>query len=491
MKLTMEEVLAALLRPPSADMTKEASEAHRGRAFYARVLFACKRTPSDEVDSIDFTVVDGRPFLLYNEQFLRDAGLHEAVLHLERAAIGLVLDHVPRALEMAAAYPEEQQAQARRMVDVATYVTANEHIRADAYYVDAKYGVVPLLDASDLRGLLEQAGYKLDIKDGESVEYYVNRTLPASEGAGSGGELPAAGGQQGAQAAGGGGQQPGAAPGSGDGEDEDDGRKPHWSDAFPRRPDWSKGATGTFSPESAAHSFRAHAKAILARAREDTLKSRGTIPADIQEWLDKYLRDSQVPWWKVLAERIVAHMTVKGERSPAVYNRRRASLGPRVLPVFGRDVDPTFRIFLLLDTSGSMSAADMAVVFREVEAILALNDAMTVRFMQGDATVHVDVVYKAGDRIEYKVVGRGGTDFDAYFKYMNQYCTDPETRPDLAIVGTDGCCPPVRASNRLPEDVPVIFLLTSPPSSPWWQAIQRDGYGDLIHVDPQHRATTV
>ena len=140
----------------------------------------------------------------------------------------------------------------------------------------------------------------------------------------------------------------------------------------------------------------------------------------------------------------------------------------------------------LQSSSGFQSAQ-----FREVEAILALNDDMTVRFMQGDAAVHVDVVYKSGDKIEYKVVGRGGTDFDAYFRYMNQYCADPETRPDLAIVGTDGCCPPVRAANRLPEDVPVIFLLTSPPSSPWWQAIQRDGYGDLIHVDPQHRATAV
>lgn len=459
MNLTMDEILAALLRSPSADMTRAEQDAHRGRSFYAHVLFACRRAPSTEVSSIDFDVVHGRPFLLYSEEFLKRAGLHEAVLHLERAALGLILDHVPRALETVGLYPEDNREQAQRMAEVATYVTANEHLKNDPYYADAKYGTSPLLDAKDLRGLIHEAGYLLDIKDGQSVEYYVNRTMPASAGSGV---LPG------------------------------DGQPTHWSHKFPRRPNWAdKNRLGAASPESIAHSFRAHAKALLARAREDVLRGRGTIPDGVKEWLERYLREEQVPWWKILAERVTAHQTSKGERSFAIYNRRKASLDVRCMPVGGRDVDPTFRIFLALDTSGSMDNSDMAVIFRELEAILAVNDEMTVRFIQADAEIHVDVVYKSGDRIEYTVVGRGGTDFDTAFRYMNQYCENPDTRPDLVILGTDGICPTVDPSARLPEDIPVIFLLTQPPSSQWWQAIVQDGYGEPIYVNPDHRATTV
>lgn len=506
MRLNMDEVLAALLRHPSTDMAKEEREAHRGRIFYGQVLYAAQRRATEEIDSIDFDIVDGRPYLLYSEKFLQKAGLHEAVLHLERAALGLILDHIPRALEMAELYPGDEKERVRRMIEVATYVAATEHIKNDPYFADAKFGTVPLIDAASLRDLIEKAGYKIEIKDGQSVEYYFNRVMPASEGAGGSQEgkgqgqgqpQPGSGSGKGKKKGKGRGKgegdgqpdQQADGQGDGDGQPQQEQSQGHWSDAFPRRPKWSEQANkGAFTPSSAAQMFRAHAKALLSKAREDTIKSRGLVPSDIEEWLNQYLRESQVPWWRVLGDLIASHHLVRGERSPAVFNRRRSVMGRLIMPVFGRDVDDTFVVFLFLDTSGSMSADDMAVCLREVQALLDVKEEMTVRVMQGDAAVHVDVVYKSGERVKYVVVGRGGTDFNVYFEYMRQYLLEEETRPNLVIIGTDGCCPTVPPSLRLPDDIPVIWLLTSPPDSSWWKGIEEDGYGKLLYVDPAHRS---
>jgi predicted metal-dependent peptidase len=150
-----------------------------------------------------------------------------------------------------------------------------------------------------------------------------------------------------------------------------------------------------------------------------------------------------------------------------------------IIPALGLIRDPCYRVFFCVDTSGSMNEESLRIAASELTHLLRADEDMEVRYIQGDADVHYDKVFHSGDTIPGDVVGRGGTDFDAYFQHMAQYVRDDETCPDLVIVYTDGYAPEVAHHNKLPPDIPVIWLLTPRGSPP-------ENYGEVITCDPSH-----
>jgi len=106
---------------------------------------------------------------------------------------------------------------------------------------------------------------------------------------------------------------------------------------------------------------------------------------------------------------------------------------------------------------------------------------MEIRYMQGDAATHMDVLLHTGDEIPKEVVGRGGTDFDAYFIHMNQYMKEEDKAPDIVVIYTDGYAPSVDRENRLPPEIPVLWLVTPHHSEDF-----HEDYGEIIVCDPSH-----
>ena len=234
-----------------------------------------------------------------------------------------------------------------------------------------------------------------------------------------------------------------------------------------------------------AHRVREQVKEALRSTLRAHGKGRGTLPGYIEEWLEQFLADPIIPWWEVLRTRVRASRAAKFDRSMAVPNRRLIVLSeedPRVIPALGRLRDASYRIFYLVDTSVSQGEDDLKVAASELTHLLNTDEGLEVRHMQGDAAIHYDVVLRHGDTVSDKALGRGGTDFNEYFKYMQQYVADPETRPDIAIIHTDGYAPAVEAANRLPPEIPVIWLVT-----PHHTAQYIEGYGEIIVCDPEHR----
>jgi predicted metal-dependent peptidase len=113
--------------------------------------------------------------------------------------------------------------------------------------------------------------------------------------------------------------------------------------------------------------------------------------------------------------------------------------------------------------------------------MLGVDEGMQIRYMQGDSTTHLDVLLNSGDEIPAATMGRGGTDFDAYFTYMRQYTEDASTTPDIVIVYTDGYAPAVSRDNQLPHEIPVLWLMTPEHARDF-----NDGYGEIIICDPEH-----
>ncbi len=153
----------------------------------------------------------------------------------------------------------------------------------------------------------------------------------------------------------------------------------------------------------------------------------------------------------------------------------------RIIPMPGRSRDRSWRIFAFVDTSGSMSTESLEIFLHELQGMINVDDGTEVRYMQGDCSVNGDVVLKKGDEIPREMVGRGGTDFTVYFKYMHQYLSDDDKAPDLVVLYTDGYAPPVEEKWRFPPEIPVIWLVTPGHSSSF-----AEGYGEIIVCDNSH-----
>jgi len=212
--------------------------------------------------------------------------------------------------------------------------------------------------------------------------------------------------------------------------------------------------------------------------------SRGTLPGNLEEWLEQYLAPPIVPWWEIFATRARMSRASKIKRTVQTPNRALLALSEeddQIIPCPGRMRDRAWRIFLMVDTSGSMSTESLEIVKSELHHMLQADESMEIRYMEGDSIVQFDVLLKTGDEIPAGVHGRGGTDFDAYFVHMKQYLDDSSKSPDLVVVYTDGYAPPVQPDNRLPMDIPVLWLVTPQHSDAF-----AEGYGEIIVCDPEH-----
>jgi len=195
--------------------------------------------------------------------------------------------------------------------------------------------------------------------------------------------------------------------------------------------DGPAGDVSTVSPTEAAALRRYTAAAIRAHRR-----SRGSVPAGWQRWAEEVLEPT-VDWRQVLAGSVRQAIGWAGGAVDYTYLRpsRRAASQPRViLPSLRRPV-PT--VVIVVDTSGSMSEADLAAALGEVAGVLrgvgVRGNRVTV--LSCDAAVNVTRRVARAEELEF--VGGGGTDMRVG---ITAALAQPQ-RPDVIVVLTDGGTP--------------------------------------------------
>lgn len=126
----------------------------------------------------------------------------------------------------------------------------------------------------------------------------------------------------------------------------------------------------------------------------------------------------------------------------------------------------TFEIAVAVDTSGSISDEELKQFLSEVQAILEMNPSCTVHFYECDAGVHLYREYHAGDRVDAKVTGRGGTDFRPVFEDIQEKCLDI----DCLVYLTDG----YGSYPDRPPGYDVLWVMTTDYKVPWGDFIQME-----------------
>lgn len=107
---------------------------------------------------------------------------------------------------------------------------------------------------------------------------------------------------------------------------------------------------------------------IAEAVREATAAGRGTVPAGLQRWADGVLTPPKVPWNRVLRSLTRQAVVEAAGRVQFTYTRpsRRQSPG-LILPSMR---GPKVRVAIVLDTSGSMSRADLLAGLSEIRGVL-------------------------------------------------------------------------------------------------------------------------
>lgn len=157
-------------------------------------------------------------------------------------------------------------------------------------------------------------------------------------------------------------------------------------------------------------------------------KSRGTIPGELKSLIDELFKvKEEVFNWK-------AYFRRKLGCSSEIYTKKsRRKMSKRFEDNAGIKIKQKHHILVAVDTSGSVSNAELMEFFSEIHHIYKAGTAITII----ECDTKINDIYEYKGKFKGSVVGRGGTDFtppvDYYNKHKNKFTT--------LVFFTDGYAP--------------------------------------------------
>lgn len=464
------------------------------RNFYARVISALTRVERKGLGTVAVGVNrDGKYIFYYDPEFLKRVHFMELVLTLEHEVHHLILLHISRYLDIISGLAvEEEKRKFRAAMNLSADMAANELIASekgfDNTYGEWFYGS----EATEGRSFIMAKDFGLkklqpfevylfqivanmkkethEFLKGCKMETYSVPMPGQGEGQGEGQEKE---------------QQPQEQSGGGGGSDKQEDQSPadiatNYFNNKTRNShqfwDQGPGKKNLTSEEmqGLADKLRQEAQNIIRTAVTEQLKSRGTIPSGIQQYIETLLAKPTIPWPRVL--RTLCTRTQQSKRQRGMRRPSRRLYGvPGILPFPGQTRDHRFTIGFALDTSGSMDRDDLALALRELLNIVKTEQDVRLMVMYCDAGLHVTYKVTREADVDFNVRGRGGTDFNPPFVKVRELLKG-DNAPDVLVYATDGYAPAPAPENRVP--IPVIWLIT-----PRGQIPSPD-YGIHIKMEP-------
>ena len=189
-----------------------------------------------------------------------------------------------------------------------------------------------------------------------------------------------------------------------------------------------------------------------------TAMQAGKLSGDMARWIDTLLQP-QLPWRMLLAK----HMT-SAAREDYNYTRPSRREGSAILPSLrSNQID----LVVVIDTSGSISNAEMQLFVSEVDSIKGqTRSRITLQVCDNKLANEGPWEFEYWDEfvLPKNLPGGGGTSFKPVFEWLDR----TGKRPDLLVYFTD-------AQGKFPQLAPefdVIWLVKGKQPVPWGQRIQ-------------------
>lgn len=200
-------------------------------------------------------------------------------------------------------------------------------------------------------------------------------------------------------------------------------------------------------------------------------KEAGDVPAGVQRWAETVV-SSKTDWRKLLTNKVkkaLANLYGTYDYSYSTLSRRR--LPKIILPGM---VSPEVHLTVVVDTSGSVSDKDLAVINGEIDKLIRTCDISQIRVVSCDATIHTDVYARNLSDLKYNIKGGGGTDMGIALSYLSKPRKGKPV-PSLVIVLTDGYTP--WHEHKPPFNV-IVALVGD------YTYDEAPSYASLIKIDP-------
>lgn len=227
--------------------------------------------------------------------------------------------------------------------------------------------------------------------------------------------------------------------------------------------------------ERAISTANVESKQLIRDAIKQTQRSRGTIPAHLQELLDMMMVEPRAPWNQIFRGYLRTSLSSKLAESAAYPNPALLHLAAEeeIEPYTGYQKEFTFNMAILIDSSGSINTQDYEMFIGEIQGIAKTEPGATATLVYFDAAVqNVEELTLAPDTLKHPYrYSYGGTDFRPPFQYIlgrDTRCDESVTRApirkrwDVVIMLTDGEAPIESPSGPCPECLPpcpVIWVL--------------------------------
>ena len=193
---------------------------------------------------------------------------------------------------------------------------------------------------------------------------------------------------------------------------------------------------------------------------EAATKGRGSVPAGMRRWAEQTLTAPTVPWTRVLRAAVRRAVADRAGRTDYTYRRPARRRTPGVIRPAMRA--PSLTVAVVIDTSGSMSQADLDAALSELRGVLTASGVARdrLRLIDCDATVGTVRRVRTGP---VTLAGGGGTDMRVGI--ATAQALTPE--PDVIVVLTDGFTP---WPDTPPRGLLVCAIIgtTTPPDTPHW-----------------------
>lgn len=231
---------------------------------------------------------------------------------------------------------------------------------------------------------------------------------------------------------------------------------------------------GTAEPISPAEGDFVRRRVAFAVQDHELAKGRGSLPAGLNRWAATMLAPPTVPWDRLLRAAIRRAVADRAGRVDYTYTRPSRRVIPGIIKPSMRG--PSVVVTVVVDTSGSMTQADLDAAMGEVNGVLRAGGVARehIRLLSCDAAA--TTAQRVRSAATVRLVGGGGTD-------MRVGITAAESArpaPHVIVVLTDGDTPwptePTRA--RL---VCGIISARTPAGTPDWAT--------TVHIPPAATST--
>ena len=190
-------------------------------------------------------------------------------------------------------------------------------------------------------------------------------------------------------------------------------------------------------------------------------KDRGNLPGHIADLIQEALAPPKAPYYQIIRKLIRGTRLSKFQRSFTTINRKRTYVfslddgtAPMISPFPGRKRDYSFKIVVLIDTSGSMSRDDVTEGLSGVKNIIEKDRHCFTTVLEVDAGVEKEYRVKKINDIQFDIKGRGGTVLGPGLVRAR------ELDCDVCLAFTDGYTENINNSSRKLLPKKIIWAIT-------------------------------